>query len=135
MGRAGHGNGIATLSGRSDCLAKMERAAARVIASSEVRAVVNQIEIPAVDDKRISNDARAALRNQQMIGVGVIKLAVNGQTASLHGSVGTLDERDLARELVSAGPGVAAVRNHLDVTCEGIRSAQTPLVGRAPCFS
>ena len=65
---------------------KMERAAARVIASSEVRAVVNQIEIPAVDDKRISNDARAALRNQQLVGVGDIKLAVNGQRASLHGS-------------------------------------------------
>ena len=115
-------NGIATLSGHADCLAKTERAAARVIASSEVRAVVNQIEIPAVDDKRISNDARAALRNQQLVGVDHIKLAVNGQRASLHGSVGTLDERDLAREIVSAVPGVAAVENQLDVTYEGIRT-------------
>ena len=114
-------NGIAVLSGAALSLSQAERATARAIASAGVRAVVNKIAIPTGASSEITEQIRAAFKAQKMVSAEDIKPTVNGSKVTLSGSVGTLDERDLAREIVTQIPGVVAIQNNLEVTFEGIR--------------
>lgn len=114
-------NRIAILSGTAHSLAQVERATARAIASQGVRAVVNQISITPVGTKELLKKSKSAFRSQKMIRANEISVSIQGDRAILEGKVGTLDERDLARGIISEVSGITAIDNRLEVTFEGIR--------------
>lgn len=115
-------DGIAILTGRANSLAQTERATARAIASNSVQAVVNQMEIKEAPSKEIAAGAKLSLETQKLIRASDISVITNGSRLILKGEVGTWDESDLAREIVSEIPGVAAIENHLTVNFEGERT-------------
>lgn len=110
---------IAALTGNVRSLAQAERATARAIASEGVDAVLNQTVVSPAP--AIAENAKKALRAQKMFHPDGIVVSVSGARVSLTGSAGTLDEKELAREVVSEVPGVVAVDNSIVVTYEGIR--------------
>jgi osmotically-inducible protein OsmY len=111
---------IAILTGQSRTLAQAERAAARAIASANVNAVVNQVEV--LPNPNIATAAKSVLRDQKMFRANDVTVKVSGPRVSLTGKVGTWDEKDLARELISEVPGVVAIDNKLEITFEGVRT-------------
>ena len=112
---------IATLTGTAASLAQSERVHARAIASEGVHAVVNQIEVAPQPDARIIEGAKAALREQKIFSAGGVAVGVSDGRARLTGQVGVWDDAEIARQIVSAVPGVTFVENKLDVTYEGVR--------------
>ncbi|MES2440255.1 MAG: BON domain-containing protein [Verrucomicrobiota bacterium] len=114
-------NGIAIISGTAKTLAQTERASARAIASDGVNVVLNQVGIVPESSSNIVEKAKAALRKQKIFRADQVVVTANGSRVSLAGKVGVLDEKDLAREIVSEIPGVTAIDNDLTVTFEGIR--------------
>lgn len=114
-------NRIAILSGTALTLAQAERATARAIASNGVRAVVNRISITPVGSKELLKKSKAALRSQKMIRANEISVTILGDRAVLQGQVGTLDERDIARGIISEVAGITSIENRLEVTFEGVR--------------
>jgi osmotically-inducible protein OsmY len=115
-------NELAILTGPAISLAQVERATNRAIASAGVRAVVNQMRVTPAAAKTIAANAKAALAAQKMAVTDQVKFTVSGDRLIVSGSVGTLDESELVREILSEVPGVGAVENRLEVTFEGVRS-------------
>ncbi len=113
---------LATLSGDARTLAQAERAVARAIASSGVDAVVNLVEIRQTGDSQIEERAKTILVKQKMLDASDIALEIKGGRVTLSGSVGTPDERELARDLMTEVSGVVAVDNRLAVTFVGTRT-------------
>lgn len=113
---------LAILTGTARTLSQAERAAARAIASPDVDAVVNQVIVKSSPDSKISQSAKQILASQKMIVADKIASEISAGRVTLIGSVGTWDERELARDLMSDIPGVIAVRNELAVTFEGVRT-------------
>lgn len=120
--RVGIENGIAILEGKSGSLAQAERAGARAIASSSVKALVNKVEIGELPAPEMLKAARAILKQQKMIRANDINVAVSDSRLTLTGEVGTWDEKELARELVSSVPGVKVIENRLVENFEGVRT-------------
>lgn len=114
--------GIATLTGQADSLAQIERATARANAVSQVKVVVNQMEVRDASEASIRNGAEAALKTQKLVRAESIKVSAAGSRLTLEGEVGTWDESDLAREVVSGIAGVTAVDNRITVNFEGERT-------------
>ena len=114
-------NGIAIISGTAVTLAQIERATARAIASEGVKVVLNQVSIASDPSSNIAEKAKTALRKQKIFLADGVVVSAQGSRISLSGKVGALDEKDLAREIVSEIPGVVAIDNNLVVTFEGIR--------------
>lgn len=112
---------IAVLSGNARSLAQTERAGARAIASTGVHAVVNRISVEPQATANLIAGTKAILKAQKIIDSKKIAISASGNRISLRGEVGTLDEKDLAREIVSEVPGVIAIDNDLTVNFEGIR--------------
>lgn len=114
-------NGIAILTGSANSLAQAERATARANASEGVRAVSNQLVIKPGKTADLIARAKTVLAKQKTFTADGVTVTANGPRISLVGKVGTPDEKDLAREIVSEVPGVLAIDNNLTVTYEGIR--------------
>ncbi len=114
-------NEIAILTGDARSLAQVERASSRAIASDGVSVVLSQLKIAPESESAVTENAKSALRKQRIFRADDVVASVSGNRVSLTGRVGTLDEKDLAREIVSEVPGVAAIDNNLVVTFEGIR--------------
>jgi osmotically-inducible protein OsmY len=113
----------AVLEGVAVSLDEAEREAARAAALPGVKGVVNQIRIlPGGSDAVLGKQARAALRDQKWIEAGRVRVVVRNGRAVLNGEIGSLDENDLARELVSRVAGIREIENQLDVTFDSIRS-------------
>ncbi len=115
-------DGIAVLTGRAASLSQSERAVSRTVASSAVKAVVNQVVIDGIRSEDPVGNARTALRSQTMIRASDIRVVGKSGHLSLSGEVGTWDEKELARQIISEIPGVAAIENNLTVNFEGIRT-------------
>lgn len=115
-------DGIATLSGSATSIAQAERAAAKAFTSPEILTVVNRIEIATRNESSLASGARNLLATQKVIDASRIKLNAEGSHIVLNGEVGSLDEAELAREIVSETPGVTAVKNNLSVDFLSIRS-------------
>lgn len=113
--------GIAIITGSAKSIAQTERATARAIANEGVLAVSNQAVIKPGNGTDLVAKAKAALAKQKTFTADGVTVTANGPRISLIGKVGTPDERDLAREIVSEVPGVLAIDNNLTVTYEGIR--------------
>ncbi|MFT3990568.1 MAG: BON domain-containing protein [Luteolibacter sp.] len=114
-------NGIAVLEGKVETLNQAERAVHRALATVEVRAVVNRIEIQP-SDKPMLAEVKSALKSQKMLDASNVKVSENQGRVMLTGTVGTWDEQELAREVVSRVPAVQGIDNQLQVTFEGIRT-------------
>ncbi len=114
-------SGVAIITGSVRSLEQAERASARAIAAGGVRAVINQVSITPESAADILKGARSALEKQRMVRADDIRVSISGGRVSLAGKVGTWDEKDLARQLVSTVPGVVAIKNDLVVTFEGVR--------------
>lgn len=114
--------GLAILTGQAKSLAQVERATTRAIASAGVRAVVNRMRIIPVPAAMISGNAKAALKGQKMAVTDRVKVTASGDRLVVTGTIGTQDESELVREILSEIPGVSAVENRLEVTFEGLRS-------------
>jgi len=117
--------GIAILTGRASSLSQSERAVARTVASSAVKAVVNQVTIDESQSADLLKNSKAALRSQStqsMMRASDIQVAAKSGHVSLTGEVGTWDEKELAREIISQVPGVSAIENNLTVNFEGVRT-------------
>jgi len=117
-------NGIALIEGSALTLDQTERAAARALATVSIRAVVNDVRIVPPSDTSLSlkESAEAAFQKQELVDASHIKINENNGRIVLTGTVGTWDEQELARELVSKVPAVRAIDNRLQVTYEGIRT-------------
>jgi osmotically-inducible protein OsmY len=115
-------NGIAVISGKARSLAQVERATARAIANTQVFAVVNQMEVNTTTEAEIQKSAALSLKSQKLIRAEGVKVTTAGSRLILDGEVGTWDESDLAREIVSEIAGVTAVENRLTVNFEGVRT-------------
>lgn len=109
----------AILTGTARTMAQTERAAARAIATEGVRAVVNQVRIAPAEG--ILEKAKSALAHQKMFPSEKVIVTSTGSGISLSGQVGSADEKELAREVVSEVPGVVVIRNELAVTFTGGR--------------
>ncbi|GAA5122824.1 BON domain-containing protein [Luteolibacter yonseiensis] len=114
-------NNIAILTGTANSLAQAERATTRANASEGVLAVSNQVRIKPGKTGDLAARAKAVLAKQKTFTANGVAVTADGSRVLLNGEVGTPDEKDLAREIVSEVPGVLAIENNLTVTYEGIR--------------
>ncbi len=112
---------IAILTGTAESLAQSERAAARAIACVGVRAVINRVMVTSGSPTKISELVGIKLRDQKMVSANKVVHSVSESRVLLQGEIGTWDEKELVRELVSEVPGVVAIDNELEVTFEGVR--------------
>lgn len=116
-------DGIAILTGTSPTLNQSERAAARALATDGVRGVVNQIRVnPAASAEGVREKALAALKAEPALDASRIDVAVADGSLELKGQVGTWDEQELARDVVSAVKGVSIIENRLEVTFDTVRT-------------
>jgi len=117
-------NHIALLEGSALTLDQAERAAARAMATATIRGVVNAVEIiPSADHGgSLKDQAEAALKTQKLLDASHVKVSESAGRVILTGSVGTWDEQELAREIISRVPAVRVIENRLQVTFEGIRT-------------
>lgn len=114
--------GVAIITGKAKSISQVERATARAIACSEVRVVVNQMEIEPAPTGKFADRVKLAFKNQKMVRNDDITVTTNGSRVSLSGEVGTADEQDLARKIVSQVAGVTGIDNNLVVNFEGVRT-------------
>lgn len=117
-------NGIATLTGTALSLEQSERAAARAMATADVRAVVNRVRIinPIAKDAVLADRVQQRLAKSPAIDASRIKVAVDGRKATLAGQVGSWDEQELAREIATEIPGLFQIDNRLEVTFDTVRT-------------
>ncbi len=115
-------NGIATLTGTASSLSQLERASTKVFANPEVLTVVNRIEINPAEEAAVLFGAKEMLQNQKLIDASGLKITASGTRIILDGEVGSTDEGELAREIVSETPGITAVENRLSVNFQSIRT-------------
>ena len=113
---------IAILTGTVTSLAQAERAATKALTSPDVLTVVNQIKIVPQEGPEILSHARSLLASQEVIDNSRISVSTIGSHLILEGNVGSLDEGELAREIVSEAPGATAVENRLVVDFQSNRS-------------
>lgn len=114
--------GIATLKGSVASLAQAERAASKALTSPDVLTVVNQIEVTPQKESSILSRAKNLLASQKVIDASRISVSVDGSHVILEGNAGSIDEGELAREIVSEANGVTAVKNNLVVDFLSIRT-------------
>lgn len=114
--------GIATITGTSRSLAQVERATSRTFASPEVLTVVNMMTISPSDSSEILGNARSLLAKQNLLDAREISVSTEGSRVILDGEVGSMDEAELAREIISETPGVTAVENRLAINFTSIRT-------------
>lgn len=117
-------NGIATLNGTALSLEQAERAAARAMATNEVRAVVNHLRIidPIAKDGVLAERVQQRLVKSESIDASRIRVLVDGRKATLTGQVGSWDEQELAREIATEIPGLKEINNRLEVTFDTVRT-------------
>lgn len=117
-------NGIATLNGTALSLEQAERAAARAMATNEVRAVVNRLRIidPIAKDAVLAERVQQRLAKNESIDASRIRVLVDGRKATLTGQVGSWDEQELAREIATEIPGLREINNRLEVTFDTVRT-------------
>lgn len=115
-------DGVAVISGKARSIAQVERATARAIACSGVQVVVNQMEVKPAAGEPLGEAVKLAFKNQKMVRTDKVSVTTNGSRVSLDGEVGTLDEQEMARELVSEVPGVTGIDNRLTVDFGGERT-------------
>lgn len=115
-------DGIATLTGPATSLAQAERAAAKVLTSPDVLTVVNMIKIAPQDETSILANSKRLLASLETVESSRINLKAEGSRIILEGAVGSIDEAELAREIVSETAGVTAVDNNLVIDFQSIRS-------------
>jgi len=117
-------NGIATLTGTAISLEQAERAAARAMATNDVRAVVNRIRIidPIAKDGVLADRVAQRLVKSPAIDATRIRVIVDGRKATLTGQVGSWDEQELAREIATEIPGLKEIDNRLEVTFDTVRT-------------
>jgi len=114
-------DGIATLSGTVESLAQAERASSRAVANAGVRAVVNRLQVNPKNDSEILKEARRMIDGQNMIVAEQVSISVSDHRMLLEGTVGTWDEKDLARDVISEVLGIVAIENALTVSGRGQR--------------
>ncbi|MES2658036.1 MAG: BON domain-containing protein [Verrucomicrobiota bacterium] len=114
--------GVAKLTGEARSLSQVERASTWAYTIQGVLTVVNQIEIKPAAPASILAQAKSVFSDQKLITANKVKVETTGTRVTLKGQVGTWDESDLARELVSEIPGVTAIDNKITVDFEGLRS-------------
>ena len=115
-------DGIAILTGTVSSLAQAERAAAKALTSPEVLTVVNQLGISPQEKSDMLSKAKSLLASQKVIDASRITISTNGSHIVLDGEAGSIDEGELAREIVSETPGVTAVENRLVIDFLSIRT-------------
>lgn len=117
-------DGIAFLSGSVKTLDQAERAAERAMAASGVRAVVNRITLAVspVSDPQLHEAAMSALKQNGSLDAGRISVNAREGVVILSGEVGTWDEQEIAREVVSTVPGVIGIENKTEVIFSSPRS-------------
>ncbi|QJE97137.1 BON domain-containing protein [Luteolibacter luteus] len=117
-------NGIATLNGTAISLEQTERAAARAMATAEIRAVVNRLRIidPVAKDAVLAERVQQRLSKSEAIDASRIRVIVDGRKATLAGQVGSWDEQELAREIATEIPGLKEISNRLEVTFDTVRT-------------
>ena len=117
-------NGIATLTGTALSLEQAERAAARAMATADVRAVVNQLKIrdPLAKDSTLAERLRQRLANHPALDASRVKVVVDRRIATLGGQIGSWDEQELAREIATEVPGIKEIENRLEVTFDTVRT-------------
>lgn len=111
-------DGIVTLTGTVDNVLAKERAALIAETVKGVRSVVNLVEVrPRWNrmDWEIENDARSALLYNQATESYEVEVDVNGNVATLTGTVDSWAEKDLCGTIVKGVRGVTEVRNDLTV--------------------
>lgn len=117
-------NGIATLSGTALSIEQAERAAARAMSTTDVRAVVNQLRIidPVAKDGVLAERVLQRLSKSEAIDSSRIRVIVDERRATLTGQVGSWDEQELAREIATEIPGLKEINNRIEVTFDTVRT-------------
>lgn len=115
-------DGIAILTGTTASLAQAERAAAKAFTSPDVLTVVNRVRISMREESAILSQAQNLLASQKIIDASRISVSVEGSRIVLEGEAGSIDEGELAREIVSETTGATAVENDLVIDFLSIRS-------------
>ncbi len=119
-------NGIAILTGHVKTIDQSERAAERAMAAVKVRAVVNELKIgsSAIADSALTASVRAALDKNKALDAKRVTVTVDQGKTVLGGEVGTWDEQEIAREIVSRVPGVTIIENNTQVVFDNVRNDQ-----------
>ena len=106
---------IATIGGEAQSLAQAERAAARAYASPDVAAVIDRVKIKSQPSVDLLATAKSHLTETNLVASDKINVKIEGSKAILTGTAGSMDDAELARELVSETPGIADVDNLITV--------------------
>jgi len=116
--------GIVTLEGSALSLDQAERAGSLAMATKGVRAVINHIRVlkPVAGDSALAERAMQALSKNQAIDASRVRVNVQDLKAVISGEVGTWDEQDLARSIVSEVQGIHDIDNRLAVNFESVRT-------------
>ena len=117
-------NGIALLTGTVKTMDQSERAAERAMAATDVRAVVNQIQIAeaSAPDSALKESVARALKANPALDAKRVTVRADRGNVVLGGEVGTWDEQEIAREITSNVPGVMTIENHTQVVFDSVRT-------------
>ena len=133
-------DGIAILTGQARSLGEAERAATRAASTSGVRAVVNAVDVKGASTISMNEGIRHSLGTQRMMDAASVDFTVADGRVFLTGSVASLGDKELARQLVAKVAGVSSVANDLEVTGGGSRDDTQIaehvkfLIGQDPAF-
>ncbi len=114
----------ALLHGQATSIDEAERHAAKLQADPSVRKLINRITISNGDvtDRELLRRVTGVLKDQALIEADRVKPVVSDRKAVLTGEIGSLDERDLAIELVSRVAGITEIEDRMEVTFDTIRT-------------
>ncbi len=116
-------DGTVRLSGVAASLDEMERAVARASSDPAATQIINEVVIPRGEsDKILKRKALEALGNQTLLQAERVKVSVSKGRAVLTGEIGSFDENELARELVSRVPGIVEIENRIEIVFDSIRT-------------
>lgn len=133
-------DGIVILNGSVATIDQSERAAERAMAMIHVRAVVNELGVKPqeISDAALAAKVRNELEGNKAMDARGIEVSCNSGKIILSGSVGSWDEREIARESASKVPGVQIIENRTEIvygstrTDEQIEEQLRQMIGNDP---
>lgn len=112
-------NGVAYLRGHSESVSEIEEAARIVAGVPGVKDVVSEVIISTpvlITDEDIVSGINQALHAEPSIHEEFIQITAKNGTATLGGSVKTIEQKILAGNIAKRLPGVYSVINNLDIS-------------------
>jgi len=115
---------VAILDGTARSIDQSDFASSLALAMQGLYGVINRIEVGPVrtDSEALAAEIRRRLRDSRALRAERVRVEVDAGRATLSGSVSTLDEREIARELASRVEGVRSIDDRVRIDFRHVRS-------------